>query len=45
MLVRLSIERFLLIEGQELFFDRGLNVITGETGNRKVYDLFLPFCF
>jgi DNA repair protein RecN (Recombination protein N) len=35
MLVRLNIERFLLIEGQELFFDRGLNVITGETGTGK----------
>jgi DNA repair protein RecN (Recombination protein N) len=35
MLVRLSIDKFLLIEGQELFFDRGLNVITGETGTGK----------
>jgi DNA repair protein RecN (Recombination protein N) len=35
MLVRLNIERFLLIEGQELFFDKGLNVITGETGTGK----------
>ncbi len=35
MLVRLSIEKFFLIEGQELFFDKGLNVITGETGTGK----------
>lgn len=35
MLLRLSIEKFFLIEGQELNFDRGLNVITGETGTGK----------
>jgi len=35
MLIRLSIERFFLIEEQELNFDPGLNVITGETGTGK----------
>ncbi|WP_448584531.1 AAA family ATPase [Thermocrinis sp.] len=35
MLVRLSIEKFFLIEDQELNFDKGLNVITGETGTGK----------
>ncbi|WP_333784464.1 DNA recombination protein RecN [Thermocrinis sp.] len=35
MLIRLSIEKFFLIEEQELNFDPGLNVITGETGTGK----------
>ena len=35
MLVRLSLENFFFIKGEELYFDRGLNVITGETGTGK----------
>ncbi len=35
MLVRLSLENFFLIKGEELHFDKGLNVITGETGTGK----------
>ncbi len=35
MLTRLSLENFFFIKGEEVFFDRGLNVITGETGTGK----------
>jgi|UniRef100_A0A7C2VEG8 DNA repair protein RecN (Recombination protein N) len=35
MLVRLNLENFFLIKGEELYFDKGLNVITGETGTGK----------
>ncbi|WPM31841.1 AAA family ATPase [Hydrogenobacter sp. T-2] len=35
MLVRLSLENFFFIKGEELYFDRGLTVITGETGTGK----------
>ncbi|MCX8060431.1 MAG: AAA family ATPase, partial [Aquificaceae bacterium] len=35
MLLRLKLEDFFLIKGQELEFCRGLNVITGETGTGK----------
>lgn len=35
MLVRLTLEDFLFIKGQELEFEKGLNVITGETGTGK----------
>lgn len=35
MLVRLSLENFFFIRGEELYFDKGLNVITGETGTGK----------
>ncbi|MCS6958049.1 MAG: AAA family ATPase [Aquificaceae bacterium] len=35
MLVRLTLENFFLIKNQEVYFDKGLNVITGETGTGK----------
>ncbi|RMH09376.1 MAG: DNA recombination protein RecN, partial [Aquificota bacterium] len=35
MVVRLSLENFLFFKGVELYFDRGMNVITGETGTGK----------
>ncbi len=35
MLVRLSLENFFFIRGEELYFKKGLNVITGETGTGK----------
>ncbi|MEN3027767.1 MAG: AAA family ATPase [Aquificaceae bacterium] len=35
MLVRLTLEDFFLIKGQEVEFGKGLNVITGETGTGK----------
>ncbi|MFN4318951.1 MAG: AAA family ATPase [Aquificaceae bacterium] len=35
MLIRLSLEDFYFIKGEEIYFDRGLNVITGETGTGK----------
>jgi DNA repair protein RecN (Recombination protein N) len=35
MLVRLSLENFFFIKGEELYFHKGLNVITGETGTGK----------
>ncbi len=35
MLVRISLENFFFIKGEELYFDKGLNVITGETGTGK----------
>lgn len=35
MLVRLSLENFFFIKGEEVYFGKGLNVITGETGTGK----------
>ncbi|MFN3947567.1 MAG: AAA family ATPase, partial [Aquificaceae bacterium] len=35
MLIKLSLEDFYFIKGEELYFDKGLNVITGETGTGK----------
>lgn len=35
MIVRLSLEDFLFFKGVELYFDKGMNVITGETGTGK----------
>ncbi|MFN3599489.1 MAG: AAA family ATPase [Aquificaceae bacterium] len=35
MLIRLSLEDFYFIKGEEVYFDKGLNVITGETGTGK----------
>ncbi|MCX8075485.1 MAG: AAA family ATPase [Aquificaceae bacterium] len=35
MLLRLSLENFFLIKSQDIYFDNGFNVITGETGTGK----------
>jgi DNA repair protein RecN (Recombination protein N) len=35
MLTRLSLESFFFIKGEEVYFEKGLNVITGETGTGK----------
>lgn len=35
MLSRLTLEDFFFIKGEELYFDKGLNIITGETGTGK----------
>ncbi|MGB9874376.1 MAG: AAA family ATPase, partial [Hydrogenobacter sp.] len=35
MLIRISLEDFFLIKDQEVEFEKGLNVITGESGTGK----------
>lgn len=35
MLLELNIENFAIIENMKIEFDRGLNVLTGETGSGK----------